>query len=502
MIMENVTQVNPYKLKEYKEYEYEYDERGKILRENFCLLTDSYKEFHWCVYPEGLQYTYSYLESRGGMFDKVLWFGLQRELKKYLCGRVLEQWMIDEAVEVCGEHFGHPYFNRAGFQRLLDKYDGILPVEIRSVKEGTKVSVKNVLMTIVNTDPEFPWLTNFIESKILHVWYPATVATLSREIKELLREALQRSCSAENIEDILIWMLHDFGFRGTSSLESAKIGAMAHLISFRGTDTLVALKEAKKYYGAKRVAGHSIGATEHSVMTPLGIEGELKQIERVLDKCPRGIISIVGDSYDIHKFVTDYIGTVLRDKVRKRFGRLVVRPDSGKAEVLMVEILNILGDKFGFEYNSKGYKVLPDCVRVIWGDGINYYTIIKIINAVMDAGWSIENCVFGMGGALLQKVDRDTQKWAFKCSAMCINGVWVQVFKDPKTDPGKMSKRGKLALLYSGSGTKFQTIEIKNNIAQPADRLELTFLNGELKREQTWDEILELSEREDYSVRL
>jgi nicotinamide phosphoribosyltransferase len=473
-------------------------------RENFCLLTDAYKQFHWAVYPEGLEYTYSYLESRGGMFDEVLWFGLQRELKKYFCGKVLYQWMIDEAFADCQEIFGFPYFNKAGFQRLLDKWGGVLPIEIRAVKEGTRVSVKNVMMTVVNTDPEFPWLTNFIESKLLHVWYPSTVATLSRKIKELGREALEKTCSLseEERESILQFMLNDFGFRSCSSLETAKIGGMAHAINFKGSDTLVCNREAKKFYDAVDAIISSVAATEHSVMTALGIQGELAQIARALDICKHGLISIVCDSYDLKKTVTEYIGDTLRDKVRKRDGRLVVRPDSGKAEVLIVEVLDILGDKFGYEYNSKGYKVLPDCVRVIWGDGINYYSIIKIINAVIESGWSIENCVFGMGGALLQKVDRDTQKWAFKCSAMCINGKWVHVFKDPKTDPGKTSKKGRLSLNYIGPGAKFTTIEIKEGICQVQDKLELVLYNGKLMRNQTWEDICALSDKEDYSARI
>ena len=182
---------------------------------NFILMTDSYKLSHFKQYPEGTTQIYSYMEARGGQFDETVFFGLQIYLKKYLQGKVVKQWMIEDAEDFCTKHFGSKEsFNRCGWQRLLDKHKGYLPVSIKAVPEGTVVPVKNVLMTVVNTDDEFPWLTNVLETLLLKVWYPITVATLSREAKKLIKAALEKA--ADDYSG-LPFKLHDFGYRGVSS---------------------------------------------------------------------------------------------------------------------------------------------------------------------------------------------------------------------------------------------------------------------------------------------
>lgn len=410
---------------------------------NIILLTDSYKLTHAPQYPQGTTKIYSYLESRGGTFDNTVFFGLQYYLEKYLRGKVLEQWMIDEAAEFCDTHFGNgEIFNRAGWQRLLDKHGGILPVSIKAVPEGTVVAVKNVLATVENTDNEFPWLTNVLETLLLKVWYPITVATLSRECKRVIKAGLEKSaddCSG------LLFKLHDFGYRGTSSEESAALGAAAHMVNFMGTDTVAGLLLLQRFY-VEPMAGYSIPASEHSTMTSWTRDREVDAYRNMLKRYPKGLVACVSDSYDIYKACSDLWGGTLKEEVLSRDGTLVIRPDSGEPSVVLPRILNILWEKFGGIVNTKGYKVLDSHVRVIWGDGINLQSIPEILDCVMKEGFSTDNLAMGMGGALLQQINRDTQKFAFKCSLAVINGEEVEVYKDPVDDHGKVSKKGRLAL--------------------------------------------------------
>ena len=214
------------------------------MENNILLLTDSYKTSHWKQYPEGTTEVYSYLESRGGKFDETVFFGLQYFLQEYLQGEVVTMEKIIEAESVINMHMGPGIFNKKDWVYIVEQYGGVLPIEIRAVAEGTVVPTGNVLMTVVNTDPRCFWLTNYLESLLLQVWYPITVATTSRECKKLIKDSLRRTMDFKNQQEMdasLDFKLHDFGFRGVSSPESSIMGAMAHLVSFKGTDTLPAI---------------------------------------------------------------------------------------------------------------------------------------------------------------------------------------------------------------------------------------------------------------------
>ena len=246
------------------------DPPGKLFN-NIILATDSYKVSHYKQYPPGAEYVYSYFESRGGKFDEICFFGLQYFIKRYLCGPVVTEDKILEAKEVLDSHMGPGHFNEEGWRHILTKHDGYLPIKIKSVPEGTIVPVKNVLFTMVNTDPKCYWLTNYMETLLVEVWYPMTVCTNSREQKKVLQQALHRTGGSEAG---LNFMLHDFGYRGVSSVESAAIGGAAHLINFMGTDTMASLLCAKKYYKCEGAAGFSIPAAEHSTITSWGRDHE------------------------------------------------------------------------------------------------------------------------------------------------------------------------------------------------------------------------------------
>lgn len=453
---------------------------------NLILLTDSYKVGHFRQYPPGTNTVYSYFESRGGMFPETVFFGLQYFLQRYLDFTVTPE-LIEEASSYYNPHFGtEALFNRAGWEYILKVHGGRLPVRIKAVPEGTVVPNSNVLMTIENTDPECYWLTNYLETLLVQTWYPSTVATLSREMKKLINRFLAKTGDVGLID----FKLHDFGFRGVSSVESAGIGGAAHLVNFLGTDTVAALVVAREYYGCE-MAGYSIPASEHSTITSWEQDGEVRAFENMIDQYGHNpIYACVSDSYDIWRACRDYWGGALREKVLNAPGTLVVRPDSGIPHEVVVKCLDILGEKFGFEYNEKGFKVLNPKVRLIQGDGIDYEETRRILTEMERAGWSADNVAFGMGGGLLQKVHRDTQKYAFKCSQAVVGSRAVDVFKDPITDSGKTSKKGRLSLIPSDSGwgsRKFKTVPGGHN----ADILTPVFENGEILKRWTLEEIRE-----------
>jgi nicotinamide phosphoribosyltransferase len=458
---------------------------------NFLLRTDSYKFTHWKQYPAKTTRIYSYLESRGGMFPNTVFFGLQYYLKHYFEGPRFTPADIAHADEFCLQHFGRDLFNRQGWTRLYEKHHGLLPVRIKAVPEGTVVPLQNVLVTIENTDPEFPWLTNYLETLLLKVWYPTTVATLSREIKRIIGGFLERTGDPS----LLPFKLHDFGYRGVSSEESAAIGGAAHLVNFKGTDTVAGIVLLQDYYQAKSMPGFSIPASEHSTITAWGKEHELDAYRNMLQAYPTGLVACVSDSYDIYNACEKLWGEMLKPDVVHRNGTLIIRPDSGDPVTVLTRVFDILGEKFGSETNSKGYRVLSPCVRVIQGDGVNMFTIQNMLYQLSKFyGWSADNLAFGMGGALLQQLNRDTLKFAFKCSAAEINGKWQPVYKDPVTDPGKNSKHGRMALVESEPG-RFHSIEnVQGAEFENQDCLVPIFENGKILLNHDLDSIRERAE--------
>jgi nicotinamide phosphoribosyltransferase len=458
------------------------------ISKSIILNTDSYKVSMFKQYPAGTTGVYSYIESRGGRYDRTVFFGLQAFIKEYLL-EPITQADIDVADEILTLH-GEP-FNRSGWQYILDKHRGYLPVVIRAVPEGSVVPVRNVLATIENTDPECFWLTTWLETALLRaVWYGTTVATQSKFIKNTIFEYLEKSGDPTTID----FKLHDFGARGVSSMESAGIGAAAHLVNFMGTDTITGVLFAREYYNAG-IAGFSIPAAEHSTITSWGRAGEADAYRNMVRQFgqPGAIFAVVSDSYDIYEACRMW-GTELKDEVVASGATVVIRPDSGDPVEVLPKMIQILGEKFGYTKNSKGYKVLNN-VRLIWGDGINQLSIRSILSVMVDMlGWSADNIAFGMGGALLQQLDRDTQKFAMKCSSAEVNGEWVDVFKDPITDSVKASKKGRVTL-WTNSGGEYVT-----GVTAPAgwtdkgigswtEALVEVFRDGQLITDYNFDEV-------------
>ena len=458
-----------------------------MIENNICLLTDSYKVTHHYFYPKGTEKIYSYLESRvGAEFNKTIFYGLQYILKKYLEGQIVTQEKIDEADNLIANHIGPDIFNRDGWQYILDEHDGHLPIEIKAVAEGTPVDVGNALMTVENTDDKSYWLPNYLEPLLLQVWYPSTVATLSAEVRKLCNFYLEVTGS---VKDNLDFMLHDFGYRGATSTESSMLSGSAHLLSFSGTDTIAALTIPENYYNDSNLYGFSVQATEHSVMTSLGPEGEISQILNVIDNAKDGVLSLVIDSYNYRNFLEESrkSGTELNEAILNFLdgedNKVVFRPDSGEPVSTTIDCLNLLSEGFGSHLTDKGYKVFDLNIGLLWGDGLNYQKIRDILFAMKSAGWAAQNIIFGMGGGLHTAVNRDTQRNAFKCSAQLRDGVWHDIFKNP-LDSSKKSKTGRFKLIRENNSFRTVPIDIEGE-----DYLQTVFKDGELLIDDTFADI-------------
>lgn len=450
------------------------------LLNNIILDSDSYKYSHWVQYPKGTTGLFSYIESRGTTTgaDYNIFFGLQDYIKNFLSQKITHA-DVDAAKAIIEAH-GEP-FNEADWRYIVDKYDGYLPVRIRAAKEGTKVPVSNVMVTAESTDPNCVWLESFLETALLRaVWYPTTVATNSHYCKQIIMDSLRRTADAPEAE--INFKLHDFGARGVSSRESAAIGGMAHLVNFMGTDTVSGIVRAMQSYNSG-VCGFSIPAAEHSTITSWGKEREYDAYLNMVEQyaAPGKIFAVVSDSYDIYNAVSNiWIKGGLLEKVKAKGATVVIRPDSGDPTKVPVEIIDIIAKEYGYSVNNKGFKVLPPEVRVIQGDGITPETLKSVLENLEAAGYSASNIAFGMGAGLLQKVDRDTYKFAMKCSAAEIDEQWVDVYKQPVGDTSKKSKRGRITLAttaYSKTPTTLQINALEDCIGCE-DLMHTVYENG------------------------
>jgi nicotinamide phosphoribosyltransferase len=442
-----------------------------MFRPNPILSSDSYKFSHPDQLPPGLTHGFWGIESRGGLFGNVVMAGHQAHILNKMLSPISMR-DVDGAERFCAVH-GEP-FHRASWDRIVRVHNGYLPLRIRAVAEGTVVPVSNILTSIEPTDSEMMWLPGWFETQYLRaIWYATTVATLSYHAKRIILAALMKS--SDNPLAELPFKLHDFGARGVSSAESAMLGGYGHLINFKGSDTCEAIEFTNHFYD-EEMAGFSIPATEHFTICAWGKNGELAAMRKQVGNIrPGGLAACVSDTNDIFHATEHYWGDALHEEVKKSGGTLVIRPDSGKPVEVVLKCLQILDRKVGMTKNSKGYKVLPSYYRLIQGDGVNLDSIPEILEEAHRQGYSASNLAYGMGGALLQKLDRDTQKFAMKCSEVTRDGVNIPVFKSPITDPGKASKKGRQDLVRRNG--RYETLQ---NLDAPApdSLLNLVYENG------------------------
>lgn len=471
------------------------------------ILCDFYKISHRAMYPTGTEVVYSTWTPRTSRVkgvDNIVNFGTQAFIKEYLIDIFNEHFFARPKAEVI-EEYRRLIGSTLGLasvetQHLEDLHDlGYLPLSIKALPEGYVVPTRVPTMTIQNTNPKFFWLTNFIESLAsCELWQASTSATLALEYKKLM----DAYCKETNPEGLAftIFQGHDFSMRGMSSLRSAMLSGMGHMVAgFAGTDTIPAIQAAEYYYKAdvtKELVGTSVPATEHSIQCAYG--DDYKYLKRMLSEVhPSGIVSIVSDGYDFWDVVTNVVPSLKAEIMARKGGpvgdKVVIRPDSGDPVLIVCGdpeatpgspeykgAVECLYETFGGTLSSTGYKLLDSHIGLIYGDAITLTRAKEIMERLKAKGFASSNVVFGIGSYTYQYNTRDTFGYALKSTLCVVDGVEKQIFKNPKTDDGtKKSQKGRVAVLRQGNTFTFADGFGLNDVI-PGDQLREVFRDGKL----------------------
>lgn len=477
-----------------------------------CLI-DGYKADHRRQYPKGTEYVYSNFtprQTRVEGINEVVFFGLQYFIKEYLIDRWNNGFFNkpkDEILRLYKRRMDN-YLGKDAvpIEHIAELHDlGYLPIKIKALKEGSLVPIGVPVLTIVNTVPKFFWLTNYFETLMSNIlWKPITSATTAFQYRKRFEEFANKTGYDKGF---IQWQGHDFSFRGMSGNEDSLMSGSGHLLSFTGTDTIPAIDFLELYYNAnsdKELVGGSVPATEHSVMCMGEKESEIETFRRLITELyPNGIVSIVSDTWDFWKVMTEYLPT-LKNEILARDGRVVIRPDSGdpvkiicgdreSPESMITEAqrkgaYELLWDTFGGKINDKGYKELNPKVGMIYGDSITLARQKQILEILEEKGFSASNLVLGIGSYTYEYVTRDTFGFAMKATWGQVNGVEKDIYKNPKTDSGfKKSAKG-LLMVYSDNGV----LKLKDQCTKEEENsglLEVVFKDGKLVKDFILSEI-------------
>ena len=438
-------------------------------------MIDFYKADHRSQYPRGTTKVISNLTARKSRIegvDEIVFFGLQYFLKEYL----QKQWtrrFFNAPKDFVVRHYKRRLENALGkgvitYEHISDLHDlGHLPIEIMAVPEGELVPIGVPSLVIMNTHPDFFWLTNYLESVLsCSIWLSITSATTAWQYRKLLSSYNKFTTGDDSFTQ---FQAHDFSFRGQGSLESACMSGAGHLVSFVGTDTIPAIDYLEDYYNIdsdEQLVGCSVPASEHSCMCMGGKDGEIETFERFITEIyPKGIVSIVSDTWDFWQVVTEFLPK-LKDKILAREGKLVIRPDSGDPVKIICGtkdndcqtpeekgLIQCLWDTFGGTYSKQGYRILDSHIGAIYGDSITLDRAKEICKYLSKKGFATTNIVLGVGSYSYQYVTRDTYGFAVKSTMGEVNGEPREIFKDPKTDSGmKKSAKGLTAVFRNPQG--------------------------------------------------
>lgn len=473
--------------------------------------SDFYKTDHRRQYPTGTTMVYSNLTPRSTRIsgvNRVVVFGLQYFIKEYLISQFTDNFFDKHSFSAASEIMDYKRVMDSSLGKdsfpldhLRDLYRlKYLPIKIKALPEGSLCPLRVPILTIKNTKPEFFWITNFIETILCNtIWQPITSATIAFEYRKLLQKFAEET--SDNL-DFVQWQGHDFSFRGMSSLESALTSGMAHLLSFTGTDTIPAIIGLERYYNVSEneFIGGSVPATEHSVMCLGGDETELETFRRLMNIYPTGILSIVSDTWNYWKVLTEILPT-LKDEIMNRNGKIVIRPDSGdpvkivcgdpdgKTSVERDGTIEALWNLFGGKINSKGYKELDPHIGCIYGDGINLDRCERICDGLKKKGFASTNMVYGIGSFSYQLLTRDTFGLAFKATAGIVNDELKVIYKDPITDDGtKKSAKGLLQVVKDNYGN-FSLNENVSDEKENSGELKTIFKDGVLVKDYNLSDI-------------
>ena len=485
---------------------------------NPLMSIDFYKADHRRQYPEGTEYVYSNFTPRSSRLanvfanfdDRVVFIGLQVYIKRVLQDQWQPEFFNKPKEKVLAKYkrrmdtsLGEGAVPMDHIEELHDL--GYLPLQIKALPEGSRVNIKVPMFTVVNTRPEFFWLTNYIETSISsEVWKPCTTATIAYEYKRLLTDYADKTGAPK---DTIAIQAHDFSSRGMSGAEDAALSGLGHLASFMGTDTVAAIDYAEDFYGAQEVVGVSVPATEHSVMCMGTKDSEIDTFKRLInDLYPTGIVSIVSDTWDFWKVITEY-AVELKDDILNRqpnaigLAKTVFRPDSGDpvkvicgdpdAAIESPEYkgaVECLWDIFGGTETAEGYKLLNERVGLIYGDSITLERAEAILSQLEVKGFASTNIVFGVGSYTYQYLTRDTFGFAMKATWGQVDGESREIFKDPITDKGeKKSAAGLLRVEPTANG--FELFDRQSAEDEKRGALETVFLDGKLVKENTFEQI-------------
>lgn len=470
---------------------------------NPLLALDVYKMGHMEQYVPGCTKVYSYLLARTDKtFSKTVFFGLQYYLEQYLSAP-LEPWMADEFLEYREAVLGTPSSKDIEEKIRALCVLGYWPLLIKAVPEGTVMSTRNVLLTMTNTNPEFHWCVGFVESLILKVWYPITVASQSYKYRETVDGYFARTVR-EPLQFLRQFTVHDFGYRGDTTEEGAALSGVAHLLSFTGSDTVPALPFARQFYGAQKgeLVMASVPASEHSVMCSFGRGDELAAFRNMLRLYPTGIMSIVSDTFNIYRVLTEF-ASALKDEIlaRPAGSKVVFRPDSGNPEYIICGDPNahygsdeergavrLLEKVFGHTVNEKGYWELNEKVGLIYGDGMYHERYARTLARLEQMGYAASNLVIGVGG-ILRNHSRDTLGFALKATYVEVDGEAREIEKDPVTDSKKKSHRGLVALNRDERGGYYTTDQVTPEAEAANELLPIVFKDGRVLVHHTLSEI-------------
>lgn len=480
---------------------------------NPLFLIDFYKADHRRQYPKNTTLVYSNFTPRSNKYaykesKEIVVFGIQYLIKEYFVGQWNDNFFYRSQNEVIEEYknlmdrsLGKDAIPVDHIKELHSL--GYLPIELKALPEGTLCPIGVPVLTIKNTMPKFFWLTNYLETLISNVlWKPMTSATTAYMYR---KEFERHSELTGSPKEFIGWQGHDFSMRGMSGIEDACISGMGHLVSFNGTDSVPAIVTADKYYPSGDFIGGSVPATEHSVMC-MGGDGkdEFETFKRLITETyPSGVISIVSDTWDFWKVMTEYL-PLLKNEIEGRDGRVVIRPDSGDPVDIICGTVpycsrrsyedgrdsqhkgayELLWDTFGGTVNDKGYKVLNPKVGLIYGDSINHDRQKDILKKLEKKKFTASNLVLGIGSFTYEFVTRDTYGFAMKATYGEIDGVGKNIYKNPKTDDG-LKKSAKGLLQVKDGVLKDQCTWEEEGQGE----LTTIFHNGELIKEYSLTEI-------------
>lgn len=493
---------------------------------NPLLAIDYYKSGHKVQYPEGTEFVYGNFTPRTsslaqkiiGIFnEQVVHFGLQGLVKWFLIDHYNANFFNKPKDEVVAEYkwymdngIGNNSVNCDHIASLHDL--GYLPIMIKALTEGSLVDIKVPMFTVQNTHKDFYWLTNYLEDVLSNeTWKACTTATTAWQYRKLLDKFADETGASK---DFVMWQGHDFSFRGVGGMHDGMKNSGGHLLSFYGTDTVLAIAYLKKYYqGGDTFIGGSVPATEHSVMCMGGEMSEVDTFRRLITEVyPKGVVSIVSDTWNFWNVITN-TAVQLKEEILARevndggMAKVVFRPDSGDPADIICGIKNLAGyedasepekkgaveclwDIFGGTINSGGYKELNPRVGLIYGDSITLARAQDILQRLKDKGFASSNIVFGIGSYTYQYQTRDSYGFAMKATFGTVNGVDREIFKDPTTGD-KFKKSAKGLLRVEKENGRFVLYDQQTREQEVSGEMKVVFKDGNLYNEQSLEQIRE-----------